>query len=93
MVYIYLMAVPPSSIFRQVLVKTFQALARSGMVLGVAVEQALIVTPEGFPYGVACDNCQRVLTDGETYSHRLSAFAGDVPVVVIVCVPCGLGIA
>lgn len=30
----------------------------------------LIVTPEAFPWGVRCANCQRVIENGKTYKNR-----------------------
>lgn len=54
---------------------------------------SLVFREEDFPHGLRCAECHREMTGGERYTHRLSSFVGDTPVVVIVCVPCDLGIA
>lgn len=63
----------------------------------------LIVNKEEWPYGVRCIDCNSALAEGAPYSKRLVGFtsgpseeddprASSLPVVEIVCVPCGLGL-
>jgi hypothetical protein len=54
---------------------------------------SLIVRAEDWPHGLTCADCHKELTDGESYSHRLSAFVGDVPLSYAVCVPCAMRLA
>ena len=43
-----------------------------------------------WPHGLRCQRCDHVLRDGERFTTFLSAFAEDVPVLDVVCVPCGV---
>jgi hypothetical protein len=49
--------------------------------------ETLIVTPEGFPHGLRCMDCNEVIPNGDAYAHR----ATDNPEIAeIVCLSCGL---
>ncbi len=51
----------------------------------------LIVTPEEWPHGLRCMDCDTTLGEGTAYSKRLTAIHDEgYPVVEIVCAPCGL---
>lgn len=50
-----------------------------------------IVTAEGFPHGVRCERCGRVLAEGEEYANTLEGFTEDIPVCGIVCLMCESG--
>jgi hypothetical protein len=56
------------------------------------IDENLIVSEEDWPHGLRCIGCDEKLTAGMAYSERLLAFQDDLPVVEIVCVPCGLGL-
>jgi hypothetical protein len=43
-----------------------------------------------WPHGLRCAECSQEITDGERYSTMLEGFVGDLPLTVVVCVPCGL---
>ena len=51
----------------------------------------LIVRDADYPYGLRCGECSLLLRDGDRYSERLTDFIGDIPAVMIVCVPCAGG--
>jgi hypothetical protein len=58
-------------------------------------EDGLIYCDAEYPFGLMCaaKDCGHVFTDGERYSERLDGFQGELPIVVITCVPCGLSMA
>jgi RNase P subunit RPR2 len=49
-----------------------------------------IVRAEDWPHGLRCGECSRPLADGDRYSERLIAMAGEVPIVRIVCTSCAV---
>jgi hypothetical protein len=52
-----------------------------------------IVHAEDWPHGLRCIDCHDLIEDGSPYSERLTSMIEGTPVVEIVCVPCGLGLA
>jgi hypothetical protein len=63
----------------------------------------LIVSEDGWPYGLRCMDCGTSMKEGTAYSKRLVGVAScaadeadssdcGYPIVEIVCVPCGLGL-
>jgi len=45
-------------------------------------------TDDHWPHGLSCGQCRHVFTEPERFSGRVYAFAGDCPLVEIVCIPC-----
>jgi RNase P subunit RPR2 len=53
-------------------------------------ENRYVVTAERFPRGLRCMGCDRPMGEGETYSTRLVAMQGIIPVVDVVCPECAI---
>lgn len=51
-------------------------------------ERSLIVTPDEFPHGLRCANCNRIIENGEPYAHIEEAPIGGYPVMLIVGPEC-----
>lgn len=49
-----------------------------------------LVDDEGFPHGLRCAVCDRVIASGQPYDEHLNAMIGDQPVVVLTCVYCAV---
>lgn len=47
---------------------------------------------EDWPHGLRCGECSGLFVEGQPISKRLDAFQEDVPIVTIVCVPCGMAV-
>jgi hypothetical protein len=43
--------------------------------------------------GLVCAECDRELAEGDRFSEKLEAVYDGTPVVLLVCVPCALGLA
>jgi hypothetical protein len=43
---------------------------------------------EDWPHGLQCPECRHVLQAGDRYTTQLYAFSEDVPMCLVVCVPC-----
>jgi hypothetical protein len=59
------------------------------MPIGQHGTPALTVRAADWPHGLRCGECARPLEDGHAYSEKLTGMAGEIPVVMIVCRPCG----
>ena len=40
------------------------------------------------PFGVRCEDCDRLFGPGDPYAERLTGMIAGIPVVGVVCVPC-----
>lgn len=62
----------------------------------LAVQEALsmgtlTVRAADFPHGLRCGECKRLLNDGDPYAESLTGMIGEIPAVMLVCVPCERG--
>jgi hypothetical protein len=46
---------------------------------------------EDFPYGLRCAECNEEFIEDQPIAEQLDSMLDDIPMVVLVCVPCGLG--
>jgi hypothetical protein len=44
-----------------------------------------------WPHGLMCGECPHVFREGERYTTSLYAFSDDVPMCLVLCVPCSTG--
>ena len=56
-------------------------------------QNANVYREEDHPDGLVCMGCDHVFSHGEIFSERLTHISGDgLPIVELVCIPCGLGL-
>lgn len=51
-------------------------------------ELGVVYEARDWPHGLMCAVCPRVFREGDRYSERLYAFAGNAPIVEILCLSC-----
>lgn len=44
-----------------------------------------------WPHGLMCGECPHVFREGERFATSLYAFSDDVPMCLVLCVPCATG--
>ena len=59
------------------------------------IDSAQLYRPSEWPGGLRCDECRRLFFPGDPVSERFEGLNadGDMPIVVVVCVPCALGVS